>query len=68
MGRNNTIECNEIPVVETKSLAMELRAAKTRLIRDHQRKIKELDRHIQLLESTDAENIIAEASRILFEQ
>lgn len=65
--KNDAIEalCCDSP--EPTSLANQLRSKKMSLLREYQKRAAEIDRQIHLLEATDAETVLAEASRVLYE-
>lgn len=61
----NTVNCNEEPVPMPLTVANSLRAERTRIMKDAQRKVKKIDMTIGLLESTEAESVMETATRIL---
>lgn len=56
---------SEIPSM---SLLDQLRSKRVKLAQEHNRKIKRLDRQINLLESSNAEEIVKEAAEALYSE
>jgi hypothetical protein len=66
--KSENLVCN--PVVDEKkpdNLINQLKRKKMTLLREYQSKAQMIESHIQALEATDAENVVNDAQRTLYE-